>query len=75
MIALVATLALTAVLGYWIAVARRGDGEAEQKLRRICMNDAAQAERLIDYELRKAPNISRHRAAQRAIERRRRDSS
>lgn len=46
----------------------------EEQLRRICLGDDAQAERLIDGEMSRAPGVSRAEAVQRALERYRRDN-
>ncbi|MGE0811824.1 MAG: hypothetical protein AB7O28_09685 [Vicinamibacterales bacterium] len=47
---------------------------AEVRLQRICMGDAAQAQRLIDAELERAPGITRAEAATRAVSRYERDN-
>ncbi|MCK5720145.1 MAG: hypothetical protein KAH84_09395 [Thiomargarita sp.] len=39
-----------------------------QKLLRRCFNDKAQVERLINYELKRNPNLSREKAAKDALE-------
>jgi hypothetical protein len=67
---------LAGVLGaiwLWRAAHGRGHG-AETELRRICMGNQRQAERLIEGEMTRAPGLSRAEAAQRAIERYRRDN-
>lgn len=65
------------VLGVWWWF-RRGGGapsrHAETRLRRICLGDDGQAERLINGEMARAPGISRAEAASRAVERYRRDN-
>jgi len=70
-----------AVLGV-IAVAvwrwlRRGHGtarQAESQLRRICLGNDGQVERLIQGEMTRSPGISRAEAASRAVERYLRDN-
>ena len=59
---------------WWL---RRGNGamrNAEGQLRRICFGNDAQVERLIDFEMTRAPGISRAEAASRAVDRYRRDN-
>lgn len=51
--------------------AARGE---EAQLRRICFGDAAQAERLIEGEIARAPGISRAEAVARAVRRYQRDN-
>jgi hypothetical protein len=41
--------------------------QAESDLTRACRGDAAQADRLIAHELRRAPKLSRKQAAARAL--------
>jgi hypothetical protein len=59
----------------WLWLARRGRAQAaEEELRRICLGNESQAERLIEGELTRAPRLSRAEAARRAVERYRRDN-
>jgi hypothetical protein len=58
---------------FWFA-GRSRRGAAEHDLRRICLGDDRQAQRLIDAELARAPGIPRHEAARRAVARYRRDN-
>ena len=44
------------------------------QLRRICLGDESQMERLINGELTRGPGISRAEAASRAVERYQRDN-
>jgi hypothetical protein len=67
---------LAAVAGaIWLWVAhRRRRFAAEKELRRICLGDERQAERLLASEMTRAPGVSRAEAARRAVERYRRDN-
>ena len=67
---------LAAVAGaIWLWVAHRGRKyAAEKELRRICLGDERQAERLLESEMTRAPGMSRAEAARRAVERYRRDN-
>jgi hypothetical protein len=47
---------------------------AEIELRRICLGDRRQVERLLASELARAPGLSRAEAARRVVERYRRDN-
>ena len=74
-------LSAIAILGVMAAAAwwwlRRGQGaspKAEVQLRRICLGDESQMERLINGELTRGPGISRAEAASRAVERYQRDN-
>ena len=72
------TIAILGViaLGAWLWL-RRGGGasrQAEIQLRRICLGNDGQVERLINGEMRRAPGISRAEAANRAVERYQRDN-
>jgi len=59
----------------WLWVAYRGRrNAAEKELRRICLGDERQTERLIQSEMRGTPGMSRPEAARRAVERYRRDN-
>lgn len=49
--------------------------EEERKLRLICGGDKAQVMRLIKYELRRVPGITRREAALRALQSYRRDNN
>ena len=64
------------VAGAWLWVRWRSDGKrgAESQLRRICLGDNAQVERLIANETARAPGISRDEAASRAVQRYQRDN-
>ena len=62
------------VLGAWLWLRRRASKEAETKLRRICLGDDGQVERLIGAEMTRAPGISRAEAASRAVRRYLRDN-
>ena len=46
---------------------------AKGELTRLCRGDAAQAERLIEAELKRSPGITEHEAARRATDSLRRD--
>jgi hypothetical protein len=67
---------LAAVVGaIWLWRARRDRRHAaEKELRRICLGNERQAERLIESEMTRAPDMSRAEAARRAVERYRRDN-
>ncbi len=54
---LVIAVALGVAAAIWILPLLWRAHEAERKLRRICLNDAAQAARLIDYELRRGLDL------------------
>jgi hypothetical protein len=59
----------------WLWRAHRGQRRAaETQLRRICMGNVRQAERLIEWEMTRTPGLSRAEAARRAVERYRRDN-
>jgi hypothetical protein len=47
---------------------------AEKELRRICLGNERQVERLIESEMTRVPGMSRPEAARRAVERYRRDN-
>jgi hypothetical protein len=51
-----------------------GSGGPEVRLLKICQGNAAQAERLTQAELNRAPGISRSEAAARAVQRYERDN-
>jgi len=71
-----ALILIAAVVGaIWFWRERRGRRHAaEQELRRICLGNEQQAERLIEGEMTRAPGISRAEAARRAVGRYRRDN-
>lgn len=64
------------LLGAWWWLRQRGGArrKAETQLRRICLGDESQVERLINSEMTRAPGISRAEAAGRAVGRYRRDN-
>ena len=64
-----------ALAAWWWA--RRSPGRSqrpEAELRRICFGNDAQAERLIQGEMARAPGITRAEAASRAVRRYQRDN-
>lgn len=63
-------------LGVWLWLRRKSDvsHKAETRLRRICLDDTAQVERLINAEMGRTPGISRAEAADRAVLRYERDN-
>jgi len=70
-----------AILGLIVGAAwlwlRRGRGtslRAETQLRRICLGNDAQMERLINGEMARSPGISRAEATNRAVARYQRDN-
>jgi hypothetical protein len=69
-------LAAVAIVVITFVVLLRGAGAAshESRLLRQCQGDAAQAERLLQAELNRSPNISRDEAALRARQRLERDN-
>lgn len=69
-IVLVGVLALA--LWWWLQDRQARGPEA--RLRRICMGDLGQVERMIDAEMTRAPGISRAEAAGRAVMRYERDN-
>ena len=58
----------------WLRRGRSTSGQTEAQLRRICLGNAGQVERLINLELTRSPGISRAEAADRAVERYQRDN-
>jgi hypothetical protein len=71
--AAIATLVIV-VLGAWLWVRRNASRKPETQLRRICLGDDAQVERLIGAEMTRAPGITRSEAASRAVRRYLRDN-
>lgn len=74
---LIAIVILGAVAaGAWLWLRRSGGAshQAEARLRRICLGDDRQVERLINGEMARAPGISRAEAASRAVQRYQRDN-
>ena len=69
-------LLLAGVVGaIWLWLAHRGRRyAAEKELRRICLGDERQAERLLESEMTRETGMSRAEAARRAVERYRRDN-
>ena len=66
---------LAAAIAIWLWWTYRNRArDVEGELRRICMGDAGQVERLIQGELTRVPGMSRAEAARRAVERYRRDN-
>jgi hypothetical protein len=65
-----ASMKLAAVVRSWFA---RGPSRAEKHLLRRCSGDTSQAERLIQHELTRRPQLSRAAASQAALERWARD--
>ena len=63
-------------IAVWLWLRRGGgtSGQAEAQLRRICLGNADQVERLINLEVTRSPGISRAEAAGRAVERYQRDN-
>jgi hypothetical protein len=58
-----------------VLVKRKGTSrQAERQLRRICLGNDDQVERLITGELTRSPGIARAEAASRAVERYQRDN-
>ncbi|MBN1578416.1 MAG: hypothetical protein JW913_17780 [Chitinispirillaceae bacterium] len=54
---------------------RAGSSRTEQALLKVCFGDSERAERLIRYEISRAPGISRKEAADRAVWRYQRDNA
>jgi hypothetical protein len=71
-LAIAALLVVAALL--WRRFGRHASREAETQLRRVCLGDDAQVERLIDGEMARSPGISRAEAARRAVRRYERDN-
>ena len=64
------------VVAAWFWLRRRSgtSRQADTQLRRICLGDAEQVERLINGERTRSPGISRAEAASRAVQRYQRDN-
>ena len=58
----------------WLRLRRGASSHAEVRLRRICLGNDGQVDRLINAEMTRAPGISRAEAASRAVGRYRRDN-
>jgi hypothetical protein len=73
---IVVAILMLVALGVWLWRRRGGvaSRESETRLRRICLGDEGQVERLINGEIARAPGISRAEAASRAVDRYRRDN-
>ena len=68
-------LLVVAAAALWLWRGRRASRHAaERELRRICLGDTRQVERLLEGELARVPGLSRAEAARRAVERYRRDN-
>ena len=65
---------IVVVVGAWLWMRRTASKAAETQLRRICLGDDGQVERLIGSEMTRAPGISRPEAASRAVGRYLRDN-
>ena len=72
-LAVIVFVCVVAAVFWWARGGVRSAG-AEVRLLRICRGNEAQAERLIQGELSRAPGISRSEAAVRAAERYQRDN-
>jgi len=71
----VTLILLACVVAVWLWRDRRGRRRAaEEELRRICLGNEGQVERLIEGEMTRAPRLSRAEAARRAVERYQRDN-
>ena len=71
----VTLILLACVVAVWLWRDRRGRRRAaEEELRRICLGNEGQVERLIEGEITRAPRLSRAEAARRAVERYQRDN-
>jgi hypothetical protein len=73
---LLALILLACVVGViWLWHVHRGRRHAaEKELRRICLGNERQVDRLIEGEMTRAPGLSRAEAARRAVERYQRDN-
>ena len=74
--ALVVGILVAGLVFGWLWWRRGASAGAEAELRRICLGDPSQVERLIEGEMRRAApgTMSRTEAARRAVERHRRDN-
>ena len=71
----IAILVVIVVVAWWWLRRKSGSSRrAETQLRRICLGDAHQVERLINGEMARSPGISRAEAANRAVQRYQRDN-
>jgi len=71
----VTLILLACVVAVWLWRDHRGRRRAaEEELRRICLGNEGQVERLIEGEMTRAPRLSRAEAARRAVERYQRDN-
>ena len=71
----IAVIACAGLLGLWWWVQSRSASEpAEARLRRICLGNHDQVERLIAAEASRTPGLSRSEAAERAVRRYERDN-
>jgi hypothetical protein len=59
---------------WWLRYRKSRSGEAEAQLRRVCLGNDSQMERLINGEMTRSPGISRAEAATRAVRRYQRDN-
>jgi hypothetical protein len=71
---IVALVAVVVIAWLWFRHRRDSAPRAEAQLRRICLGNDEQVERLINGEMTRAPSITRAEAASRAVERYRRDN-
>ncbi len=64
------------VVAAWLWLRRRSgtSRQAETHLRRVCLGNDGQVERLINGEMTRSPGISRAEAASRAVRRYQRDN-
>jgi len=66
----IAFLAVVVVAAWlWLRHRSGASQQAEKQLRRICLGNDAQVERLINGEMTRSPGLSRAEAASRAVER------
>ena len=71
----IAILVVIVVAAWWWLRGKSGSSrQAETQLRRICLGDAGQVDRLINGEMTRSPGISRAEAASRAVQRYQRDN-
>jgi len=64
------------VVATWLWLRHRSSTsrQAEERLRRVCLGNDGQVERLISAEMARSPGISRAEAASRAVRRYQRDN-